>query len=148
MRQRPGLFSPAAGGFVAIGRFSLARNAFRCLSTPHNRTVLTPNGSADILQGAADVDFEWDPKKAEENLRKHGVDFSDAARVFDADVVVTPSDREGEVRWKAIGVRAGSLMTVIFTKRGATVRIISARKAHRHERREYREVYPGGAAGG
>ncbi len=51
--------------------------------------------------------FTWDERKRESVLKKHGVDFQTAIRMFGGPVVVTPSNCQGESRWKAIGVVDG-----------------------------------------
>jgi uncharacterized DUF497 family protein len=90
------------------------------------------------------VRFEWDEAKAESNLRKHGIDFDDAIEVFyDPDAVVE-QDRivDGELRWQAIG-RASRIAilyvahTVDNEGQDEVIRIISARRADRRERRRY-----------
>jgi len=89
--------------------------------------------------------FEWSEKKAEINLCKHGIRFEDAARVFDDPLAVTNQDRieNGEHRWQTIGMAAGYLVllvahTVRFENEGIeVVRIISARRVDRAERRRY-----------
>jgi hypothetical protein len=74
------------------------------------------------------VGFEWDSGKARANLKKHGVDFADAATVFDDPLAVTISEEEaGEARF----------LVVVYAWRGDRIRIISARMATRRERREY-----------
>ena len=89
--------------------------------------------------------FDWDDAKAASNPRKHGVAFEDAARVFLDDARIEGYDgREdyGEDRWISIGQVAGMLLCVVYTVRlGEIIRIISARKATPHERRQYRETY-------
>ncbi|WP_245291111.1 BrnT family toxin [Methylobacterium aquaticum] len=94
------------------------------------------------------IRFEWDPAKAASNLRKHGVSFEEAARVFSDPFALTQADRVegGELRWLTIG-RVGSavLLAVAHADReeddnGGTIeiiRIISARFAGRVERRRY-----------
>jgi uncharacterized DUF497 family protein len=89
--------------------------------------------------------FEWDEQKAEINIRKHGIRFEDAARVFDDPLAVTDQDRieNGEQRWQTVGVVDGYLLllvahTVRFEDEGIeVVRIISARRLDRAERRRY-----------
>lgn len=83
--------------------------------------------------------FIWDPKKAEENLKKHGVDFREAATVFDDTLSMTFPDDEhsvGERRFLIIGMSArGRILVVSHTEVSvSTVRIISARSATRQER--------------
>ncbi len=88
-------------------------------------------------------EFEWDDDKAEENYRKHGVDFESATEAFrDAHGVEEPdaSMNYGEPRFKLTGRAAGSLIVVIYTERGDAIRIISARQATRRDHdRYYRE---------
>ena len=87
--------------------------------------------------------FAWDPQKVEENLRKHGVDFREAATVFDDPLSTTFGDDDhssGERRFLIIGLSAlGRVLVVSHTENGATIRIISARVATRPERRFYEE---------
>lgn len=89
--------------------------------------------------------FEWDATKAESNYRKHGIQFSEAARVFDDPFAITEQDRieNGELRWQTIGAVAGCLMLLVaHTIRlddsdTEIIRIISARKLERKERKRY-----------
>ncbi|MGA2264362.1 MAG: BrnT family toxin [Acidobacteriota bacterium] len=87
--------------------------------------------------------FTWDPKKAESNLRKHGVDFYEAATVLDDPLSTTfpdPNHSTFEQRFLTIGVSALSrLLVVAHTERSNKTRIINARQATRHERRFYEE---------
>jgi uncharacterized protein len=87
--------------------------------------------------------FTWDPKKAESNARKHGVDFDEAATVLDDPLSTTFSDPNHstfEQRFLTIGVSAlGRLLVVAHSERGNRTRIISARQATRRERRFYEE---------
>jgi hypothetical protein len=89
------------------------------------------------------VTFTWDPKKAEENLRKHGVDFREAATVFDDWLSTTFPDDDhssGERRFLIIGLSALSrILVVSHTENGDTIRIITARVATRPERKFYEE---------
>lgn len=87
------------------------------------------------------TDIEWDPIKAESNVEKHEIAFVDVVKHLrdpDRIEIETPQLRDGEFRWQTSGFAEGRLITVIYTRRGENVRIISARKASRHERREYR----------
>ena len=87
--------------------------------------------------------FEWDDKKNSSNLRKHGVDFGVAIAVFDDPLHVTTEDRvvDGELRWRTIGeVHDRYLLLVAHTleeEGEEVIRIISAREATAHERRDY-----------
>lgn len=90
------------------------------------------------------MEFEWDANKAALNLRKHGVAFEDAARVFLDNARLEIYDgREdyGEERWATIGQVYAVLLYVVYTVRHAdTTRIISARKALSHEQKQYRKA--------
>ena len=86
------------------------------------------------------MEFEWDEEKAELNERKHGVPFRFATRVFlDENRIEWADSRRphGEPRWITIGLIDGTEITVAYTVRGSTIRLISARKAERHEREDY-----------
>jgi uncharacterized protein len=83
---------------------------------------------------------EWDPAKAEENLRKHGVNFADAVPALSDPFALSREDiqAEGEQRFVALGMdRLGRILVVAYTYRGARIRLISARRATRRERGEY-----------
>jgi uncharacterized DUF497 family protein len=85
-------------------------------------------------------EVEWDHAKASANVEKHDVAFSDAAKVFlDSERIeqISPDGRSPESRWKTVGNSGELLIAVIFTIRGENVRIITARRASRRERREY-----------
>jgi uncharacterized protein len=86
----------------------------------------------------------WDEQKNLDNVRKHGLSFADAPLVFRSQMVVGYDDREeyGEDRWIGIGLLTDIVVVIVFTEPDPlTVRIISLRKALRHERqRYYREV--------
>jgi uncharacterized DUF497 family protein len=85
------------------------------------------------------LDFEWDDRKRSLNIAKHGIDFVDAAEVFrdPSQYTYRSGIRSGETRYVSVGTVAGNLIAVIFTWRGRTVRIISARAARRSERDMY-----------
>jgi uncharacterized protein len=79
--------------------------------------------------------FEWDKAKAEGNARKHGVCFADTFAVFEDPNALTVDDHEqGEERLVTIGMDClGRLLVMVYTWRGDSIRIISARRANRHE---------------
>jgi uncharacterized protein len=87
--------------------------------------------------------FEWDESKRQENLRKHGFDFMDSPEMFMSPMLVVADTRRdyGEDRWIGLGVIKGRIAVVAFTKREGredrTIRIISLRKALKHEREIY-----------
>lgn len=86
--------------------------------------------------------FEWDPRKAAANRRKHGIQFADAAPVLEDERAMTLRDevQGDEERWVTIGMDAlARVLTVVYTWRGSTVRIISARAATSNERKQYLE---------
>lgn len=85
------------------------------------------------------MDFEWDREKAEINLEKHRIDFADAVTVFDDLNAITIDDtHHGELRFITIGIDAyARLLVVVYTWRGEKIRLISARKATRQERKNY-----------
>jgi hypothetical protein len=88
------------------------------------------------------VTVEWDPAKARSNRRKHGVDFSDAAVALEDEMALTIEDRSshGEQRFVTLCRDPHErVIVVVFTLRGDTVRIISARKATSRERKAYEE---------
>jgi hypothetical protein len=82
---------------------------------------------------------QWDREKAAANLRKHRVDFADAETALRDEMAMTmpDDDPEGE-RFVALGMDAlGRLLVVVYEWRDDDVRLISARKATRAERRQY-----------
>ena len=89
--------------------------------------------------------FEWDPVKAQSNLRKHGVLFEDAMLVFeDPNAILEPEriDETGELRWRALGLARGTAVLMVAhvirqDSGGEVVRPISARRADRKERNRY-----------
>ena len=87
----------------------------------------------------ADVEFEWDERKARTNRRKHGVDFAEAAIIFEDDRAITVADEDpAEERFATLGSDGqGRHLVVIYTVRGERIRIISARQATQSEREEY-----------
>jgi uncharacterized protein len=87
--------------------------------------------------------FEWDEPKNQANLRKHGFDLRDAVPMFDGPMLAHSDTREdyGEDRWIGIGVTHGRVAVVAFAERDeGCVRIISLRKAGRHERKLFEET--------
>lgn len=87
--------------------------------------------------------FEWDPKKAAVNLRKHSVSFEEATTVLEDDLSLTgedPDHSEDEERMVTFGLSSrGRLLAVSHTDRQGTIRIISARPATRSERILYEQ---------
>ena len=92
------------------------------------------------------VTFDWDDAKNRSNLRKHGVGFDTASLVFDDPYALMLQDRfeNGEERWQAIGRIADAVVLVVahtVKARAGTevIRIMSARKADRRERKRYED---------
>jgi hypothetical protein len=88
--------------------------------------------------------FKWDPEKAAANLKKHRIDFHEAATVFDDTLSTTFPDTGHsslvEPRFLTIGMSSrGRILVVAHTEHHDTVRIINARRATRHEREFYEE---------
>lgn len=83
----------------------------------------------------------WDPNKAAQNLRDHGVSFEEASTVFGDPLAVTipdPDHSVGEERILTMGQSSvGQLLAVSHTEEGDTIHIISARRATAHERKDY-----------
>ena len=88
---------------------------------------------------AGELTFEWDAAKAATNRRKHGVSFEEAATVFldpHARVFDDPDGGGNELRFLLVGLSAvRRTIVVVHVERGEILRIISAREATRHERR-------------
>ena len=89
------------------------------------------------------MNFEWDPGKARQNRRKHRVSFQEAATVFGDPIAITYPDPDHsltEQRFLTVGIfSAGRVLLVCHADRNVHVRIISARKTTRHERKNYEE---------
>jgi len=87
------------------------------------------------------MEYQWDDKKAKSNHRKHGIEFADAVPVFADDFAITVEDDfPDEERFITIGMDAfGQILVVVYTWRGESIRIISARKATPYERKQYYE---------
>jgi uncharacterized DUF497 family protein len=86
--------------------------------------------------------YEWDGVKAAANLRKHKVDFADAALSLEDPKALTVADPDasGEQRFICLGADPeGRLLITVYAHRGKNLRIISSRRASRAERRRYEE---------
>ncbi len=85
-------------------------------------------------------EFEWDDAKAAANERKHGISFEEATEVFSDPLAEPLADLVHAGRFLLVGISFSSrLITVVWDERssGARIRIISARRATAHERKEY-----------
>lgn len=89
------------------------------------------------------MQIDWDEQKAESNLRKHDVSFTEAGTVFVDTLAATARDllnSSNEIRYITIGHSAhGRILAVSHTDRGETIRIIGARAATRKEKKIYEE---------
>lgn len=86
------------------------------------------------------MNFEWDESKNNTNIRKHELDFFDAWEMFEAPVLVVHDTRReyGEHRFIGIGILRNLATAVVFTERkDDIIRIISLRRANRHERKKF-----------
>lgn len=89
------------------------------------------------------MEFEWDEEKNRVNIRKHDIDFNDVCEMFDDPMLVMLDDRYSyaEERWIGVGMLLGIVVVVVYTERvNDIIRIISARKATKHEARGYAEA--------
>lgn len=98
--------------------------------------------SASIMACVSEM-FKWDPRKAASNVAKHGVPFEEATTVFSdplGRIIDDPRHSVDEKRFALLGIsHLQRLLAVMFTEHDETIRIISARKATRQERRDYEE---------
>ncbi len=87
------------------------------------------------------MEFEWDPEKAETNQKKHGVSFHEASTVFGDPLALTFNDPDHSVRERRFLTFGHSilnrLLVVVHAERADKIRIISARRATRQERKIY-----------
>lgn len=86
--------------------------------------------------------FEWDQAKNRTNIRRHRIDFADVPPVFDGPMFVSFDTRQdyGEDRMIGIGYLHAAVVLVVFVEReNDTIRLISARKAERHERERFKK---------
>lgn len=96
-----------------------------------------------ICVGIIMLEFEWDENKNQENIRKHGVSFQEASRIFSRPTLDAVDERKdyGETRIASVGKSKSKVLYVVHTWRGHVIRIISARKANQNEQRAYRQIY-------
>lgn len=90
-----------------------------------------------------EVKFEWDENKNRINIKKHGVDFADVVEIFDHPMLTALDERAdyGEDRWIGLGaMKAIAVVVVYIEKRENIVRIVSARKATKHEEKKYHQA--------
>jgi uncharacterized DUF497 family protein len=91
------------------------------------------------------MEFEWDEEKRQKMLRERSLDFADAFQFFDGRPAIhQPTPRRNEDWWKSIARFHGKFFTVVWTWRGAVIRISSMRRSHEQEERKYRSTYGDG----
>jgi uncharacterized DUF497 family protein len=85
------------------------------------------------------MEYQWDSRKAEINRKKHGIRFADAVSIFSDERMIMMEDIDPEEqRFVAIGTDAfGRILVVVYSWRYDNIRIVSARRATRRERRQY-----------
>lgn len=95
------------------------------------------------------MEFEWDEAKRIAGIAKHGVDLLYAATIFAGETLVFEDIRAdyGETRQTALGLVDGEVFVVVFTERGGRIRLISARKGGRRDRRKFEARLAGGNPG-
>ena len=86
------------------------------------------------------MEFEFDPQKSISNLKKHGLSLDQAKRLWEIPSVNLRARTTDEERFMIIGRLGHKLYSCIYTMRGETVRLISARRSHRKEAQIYHEV--------
>ncbi|WP_394197237.1 BrnT family toxin [Litoreibacter albidus] len=88
--------------------------------------------------------FEWDENKRKHNHAKHGVDFLDAALIFENPILIRKDTRQdyGETRLISLGMVGETVYAVTYTMRGETIRIISAWQGGRKEYEQYKNRIP------
>jgi uncharacterized protein len=86
--------------------------------------------------------YSYDPEKKASNLKKHGLDFDDARSVIESAQTVTFEDRRfdyGETRYLTLGLLCDAVVIIATAETDKTIRIISMRKADKHEQKIYSE---------
>jgi len=86
------------------------------------------------------LEFEYDPVKSDRNLRERGIPFSLAAEFEFETSIEFQANRDGEERFLALGLLAGRIHALVYTKRGEKVRVISLRRASNQEVKRYEEA--------
>ena len=94
------------------------------------------------------MEFEWDEVKGRANYAKHGLDFRDAAKVFQGITLTAEDIRQdyGETRFISLGLLDDLIVVPVYTERGEKTRLISMRKANQKERKAYEEKISFGRA--
>ncbi len=90
------------------------------------------------------MDFEWDDIKRKSNIKKHGIDFTNAPMIFDSYTLTIEDNRYdyGEKRFITFGILKGRIVVVVHTENEDSIRIISIRKATKNEEKAYFSKIP------
>ena len=111
------------------------------MDSPDVRKIdLTSVYDCTYTTGRGKVSYEWNTRKAKDNVRKHGVEFADAAVALEDEwaITITDPDSNGEQRFISLGTDpVGRLLVTVFTLRNNNVRLISSRKVTKAERKRY-----------
>lgn len=85
--------------------------------------------------------YVWDERKNLANIQRHGIDFKEVCQIFEWPLIRRIDNRKdyGETRWIAMGWYINEVVVVVYTIRKDYIRIISARRANRNERKIYQE---------
>jgi uncharacterized DUF497 family protein len=85
------------------------------------------------------MNFAFDPEKRRANLKKHGLDLACAHLVFAGETFTRPDERfgYGEARFSTVGLLGVEVVVIAHTESADEIRVISMRKAERHERESY-----------
>ena len=86
-----------------------------------------------------DLQFEWDESKRISNIRKHGIDFLDVSTAFNGSIVTVADNRfdYAEERFITFGSLQGRVIVIVHTESEDCIRVISVRKATKHEQKTY-----------
>lgn len=92
-----------------------------------------------IVYTIGSMNFMWDETKRRTNLKRHGLDFADACLVFAGYTLTRPDARfdYGEARFSTMGLLGVEVVVIAHTETEDTIRVISMRKAERHERKHF-----------
>lgn len=92
------------------------------------------------------MEFEWNEEKRQRILKERSLDFADAFQFFDGRPMIhQPTLRSDEERWKSTARFEGKFFTVVWMWRDVAIRLISMRRSHGQEEREYLSAFGGGA---
>lgn len=86
------------------------------------------------------MEIEYDPEKSAANRKKHGLSLEQARQLWEVPAVVLRARTVGEERFMIMGLLGQKMYSAIFTMRGETARLISARRSHKKEERIYHEA--------